>query len=267
MRIHPMRLWKKRPSERLSSLGWSGVSLGTLALAWETIARVTEFPFLPPLSRVLGRLAELVRDGAILGNLSTSLTNFAIGLAVCIGVGVPVGIAMGVSSRTRAALDIYVNAFLTAPSLVFAPIFFAIFGLSRAAIVAVIITYGLFIIIVSAEGAVKAVQYDVVEMANAYGASRRDIVREVVIPSSIPGVMAGIRLGAGRAVKGMINGEMFIAAVGLGAIIIRAGRRFDAETVLAVLIVTVVTALLIGVLIQIIDKRLTHWLPDNARRI
>lgn len=257
---------KFRAYERRQTATWSGASLLFLAGAWETIARVSEFPFLPPITRVLQRLWELIASGQILGNLSTSLTNFAIGLAVCIGVGVPVGIAMGVSRRIRTALDIYVNALLTAPSLVFAPIFFAIFGLGRGAIVSVIITYGLFIIIVSSEGAVKAVQADLVEMATAYGASNRNIVREIVIPSSIPGVMAGIRLGAGRAVKGMINGEMFIAAVGLGAIIIRAGRRFDAETVLAVLIVTIVTALLIGAVIQILDKRLTHWLPDTARQ-
>lgn len=63
----------------------------------------------------------------------------------------------------------------------------------------------------------------------------------------------------------MINGEMFIAAVGLGGIVMNAGRRFDAETVLAVLIVTVVTALLVSLAVQSVDRRVNNWLPSVER--
>lgn len=241
------------------------LSLGIAIIGWELVGRIAEFPFLPPFSSVLARLVELTREGLIIESLATSLSNFVVAFGICIGVGVPVGIAMGVSKRIHDALDIYVNAFLTSPSLVFAPIFFAIFGLSRWAIISVIITYALFIVIVSAEGAVKAVDPALEEMAQAYGASRRQVIREIVIPSSVPGIMAGLRLGSGRAVKGMINGEMFIAAVGLGALIINAGRRFDATTVLAVLLITIAVALLIGLLVQAIDRRITAWLPETAR--
>lgn len=241
------------------------LSLLVAAVGWELVGRIAAFPFLPPFSSVVARLVELTRDGLIISSLGTSLANFAIAFAICIVVGVPVGIAMGVSKRIHDALDIYVNAFLTAPSLVFAPIFFAIFGLSRWAIISVIVTYALFIIIVSSEGAVKAVDPALAEMSRAYGASRRQFIREIVVPSSVPGIMAGLRLGSGRAVKGMINGEMFIAAVGLGALIINAGRRFDATTVLAVLLITVAVALLIGMFIQAIDRWLTSWLPETAR--
>jgi NitT/TauT family transport system permease protein len=69
----------------------------------------------------------------------------------------------------------------------------------------------------------------------------------------------------GRAVKGMINGEMFIAVVGLGKLVIDAGRRFDAESVLAVLIVIVVVAMAAVKLVQLVDARLTSWLPSTAR--
>lgn len=237
----------------------------TALVLWELVARITEFPFLPPFTAVAMRLVELTVDGEILGNLATSLSNLAIGFAICLVVGIPVGLAMGISRRVHHALDIYVNALLTAPSLVFAPIFFALFGLSRWAIVAVIVTYGLFIIIVSAESAVKEVDPAIVEMAVAYGADRRSVIREIVLPSAVPGIMAGVRLGSGRAVKGMINGEMFIAAVGLGAIIINAGRRFDATTVLAVMLITILAALVVASLVRLVDRRLTNWLPDTAR--
>jgi ABC-type nitrate/sulfonate/bicarbonate transport system permease component len=69
----------------------------------------------------------------------------------------------------------------------------------------------------------------------------------------------------GRAVKGTINGEMFITAVGLGAVVISAGRRFDAAAVLAVLLVIIIVALIAVKAIQLIDARMTSWLPSNAR--
>lgn len=234
-------------------------------IGWEAIGQIYRFPFFPPLSAVVWRLWELMLSGEIFGNLLSSLSNFALGLAFCVIVGVPLGLAMGILPRLRSALNIYVNAFLTAPSLVLAPIFFTIFGLSRWAIVSVIISYGLFIIIVSSEGAVASVDDSLVEMAVAYGASRQQVVAEIIIPGTTPLVFAGLRLGAGRCVKGMINGEMFIAAVGLGAIIINAGRRFDATTVLAVLILTVFVALGVSAVIRLIDRRLTRWLPDTSR--
>jgi NitT/TauT family transport system permease protein len=63
----------------------------------------------------------------------------------------------------------------------------------------------------------------------------------------------------------MINGEMFIAAVGLGQIVIEAQGAFDAETVLAVLLLIIIVALLAVKLVQIVDARLTSWLPSTAR--
>jgi NitT/TauT family transport system permease protein len=78
-------------------------------------------------------------------------------------------------------------------------------------------------------------------------------------------IFAGLRLGMGRAVKGTINGEMFITAVGLGAVVISAGRRFDAAAVLAVLLVIIIVALVAVKAIQLIDARMTNWLPSTAR--
>ena len=77
--------------------------------------------------------------------------------------------------------------------------------------------------------------------------------------------MAGIRLGVGRAVKGMINGEMFIAVVGLGGVVMTAGRNFDAETVLAVMLLIILVAFGAVGLVERIDRRLTAWLPETSR--
>ena len=213
-RDHPPRARVRR---RVRVPWREGASLAVGAVLWEVVGRSVDATFFPPLSAVLVRLVELVVGGDILTNLAGSLANFAIAFAFCIVVGVPVGMLMGLSPRLHSALDIYVNAFLTAPSLIFAPIFFAVFGLSRWSIVAVIVMYALFIIVVSSESAVRNVDPAIVEMARAFNANRVQRFFAVILPAALPMVLAGLRLGAGRGVKGMINGEMFIAAVGLSA--------------------------------------------------
>lgn len=235
------------------------------AVIWEVAARILQVRFFPPLSDVLARLWTLTVDGEILGSLSASMLNLLIAFTVSVAAGIAIGLLMGASRRIDAALDIYVNAGLTAPSLVFAPVFFSIFGLSRMSIVAVIITYTVFIVVVTTKDAVRGVPVELREMARCYGSSEPQMYVKIVLPAALPLIMAGVRLGAGRAVKGMVNGEMFISVVGLGALIMNAGRTFDAETVLAVLIVVVLVSFLLVRILQVVDRRLNGWLPATSR--
>jgi NitT/TauT family transport system permease protein len=250
---------------RTSDTRFTVASLLVGGLIWEAIGQVSRFPFFPPLSAILARLAQMTADGQILEPLAGSLTNLAIAFTFSVVVGVTVGVLMGAFWKVDAALDIYVYALLTAPSLVFAPILFSIFGLGRGAIVGVIVLYSLFIIILNTAAAVRSVPVELVEMGRAFKASKRNLLLRIIIPSATPLIMSGIRLGAGRAVKGMINGEMFIAVVGLGAVVIHAGKIFDSESVLAVLIAVIIVAFVLVWIVQSVDRRLTAWLPDTQR--
>jgi NitT/TauT family transport system permease protein len=236
------------------------------AVLWEIVARIWDVDFFPPLSAVLRRLWQMTADGEILGSLGNSLLNLLIGALISVVIGVGVGMLMGAYKKVEQALDVYVYALLTAPSLVFAPIFFSIFGLGRASIIGVVVMYATFIIIINTASAIRSVPVPLIEMGRSFCATDWQVFRRIVIPAAMPLIMAGLRLGMGRAVKGMINGEMFIAAVGLGALVMDAGRRFDAETILAVLLVIIIVAVATMQLVQLLDRRVTRWLPSTARK-
>lgn len=244
----------------------STISLGVGLILWEIVGRAWDVSFFPPFTEVVEALGELFETGAIQQNLAASLTNLLLGFTISVIGGVLIGALMGLFPIINSALDMYVYALLTAPSLVFAPIFFSIFGLGRGSIVALIVTYAMFIIIINTADGVRGVRRDLVEMAQSYNATRFQTVRWVVIPAATPMIMAGLRLGVTRAVKGMINGEMFIAVVGLGRVVTQAGGRFDAAAVLAILIVIIAVAWLASALVRAIDNRLTSWLPSINRR-
>ncbi|MGW7088190.1 ABC transporter permease [Streptomyces sp. NPDC054871] len=241
------------------------VSLAAGALAWELTGRLADASFFPPLSTVLARLRELAADGLIYASLRDSLVNLALGFAISLVAGLGIGMAMGHWRKVDAALGVYVYALLTAPSLVFAPVFFALLGAGRASIVAVVVTYAMFVVIVNTASAVRSAPAHLVEMARSYGAGEAQVLLRVVLPAAAPMIMAGVRLGIGRAVTGMINGEMFIAVVGLGHVVTEAGGRFDSAGVLAVLVVVIVVALGATALVQAVDRRVTRWVPNTSR--
>lgn len=237
-----------------------GIVVGVVL--WEFLGRVLQLSFFPPASAVFARMAEMIIGGEIWPSLRVSLQNLGYGLVIMFAIGLPVGVLMGVSHAINAALEPYVNTLLAAPSLVFAPIFFSLFGLSRWSIVSLIVFYGVFILILNTATAVGRPRQDLIEMADSLCATRWQKIRWVVLPGAMPLLMTGVRVASGRAVEGMINGEMLIAVIGLGFIVQSAGQRFDATTVLAVLFVIVGIALLVGRVVEVLDRRVTRWVGD-----
>ena len=241
-----------------------GASLEVAALLggvvlWEALGWILAMPWLPPFSKIVMALAQFVQSGVILGNVASSLQGLAIGFAISLTLGLLVGCLMGRYRRVEKALDIYVNALLVSPAMIFAPILFAVFGLSGAVRIAVIVLYSVFVIIMNTATAIRTVDPALVEMASSFGASERQIFLRILLPASLPLIFAGIRLGMGRAVKGMINGEMLIAMVGLGALAQRYGSQFESAKVFAIALVVLIIALACNWVVQAAENRLTRW--------
>jgi NitT/TauT family transport system permease protein len=244
----------------------SAAALAAGAVLWEVLGRSLDLIFLPPASDVVVRFWELIVSGPALEELAGSLSNLAIGYLIAAVSGVAVGVAMARITWLEQALDPYVYAFLTAPTIVFVPIYFAIFGLSHWAIVALIVQYAVFIIIVNTVTAVKTVDTELVEMARVFGARNElVVVHKVLLRAALPLISSGLRLGLGRSIKGMINGEILIAVVGLGGLSSRFGRAFDSEGVLAVLLLVIIVALVLDRGALYLDRRVNAWLPSTYR--
>jgi NitT/TauT family transport system permease protein len=229
------------------------------AAVWEALGWGLGLQWLPPFSKVMEALAQFVRSGAILANLGSSLQGLVIGFGLSLVMGLVVGGLMGRYRYVEKALDVYVHALFVCPSIVFAPIFFAIFGLSDLSRIAIIVVYAMFVIVINTATAIRTVDPSLVEMARSFGCREHQIFARILLPASLPLVFAGIRLGMGRAVKGMINGEMLIAFVGLGALAQKYGAQFDAAKVFAIAMVVLIIGLVTNWFVQTFEHRLTSW--------
>jgi len=245
------------------SSGWAAAAASLLsgAIVWEVAGRLFAIDFLPPLSSVLSRLVDLVINGNLIGQLGDSLLNLVLGVAISIVVGIGLGIAMGSYPRLYGALDPYVTALNSTPVLIFAPILFNFFGLSRWSIVALIAISMSVYLTINTAAALRGVSRSLLDMGRSFNASDRQLFSFISLPAALPFILATTRLAAGRGVKAMINGEIFIGVVGLGGVVTRAGAQFDATTVLAVMFVIAAVGFGLLGIVAALEARFTSWLP------
>ena len=191
--------------------------------------------------------------------LAASLAALSAGYLSAIVLGIPAGMALGRFRLLNDALAPALDVLLAVPSVLLVPVFFGIFGLSRMTEVAVVFLYSWVVIIYMTRSGLAAVDSAHVEMARVFCASQRQMLLKVLLPGSLPAIMAGLRLGMGRAVRGMINGELLIGPVGLGALLRRYGDRFDAASVYGILVVVVALAVITSHGVRTVDRRVNGW--------
>lgn len=234
----------------------TAASLAAGVCGWEFLARTSILASVPPFSSVIATVTSMSLDGRIAQPLAASLTSLAIGLSAAAVIGTLVGFLMARSYAIEHMTSIYLDALMAAPTLVYVPVLFAAFGVTRSAQVATVFLYAFFVITASTSAGIKGVDPRFIAMARAFGATERQVLRFVLLPASAPVVLAGLRLGTMRAVKGMVVGEMIIALSGLGALLKIYGAQFDMHGVLAVLLVIVLVSIACNALVGAVARAL-----------
>lgn len=226
---------------------------------WELLGRTLNLLVLPPMSQILAALWTFLLDGTLAENLLVSLITLFAGMAIAMVVGIVIGGAMGLSRTVESALDVYVNAMMAAPMVAFVPLFILLFGLGYPTRIMTVIVFAIFPIIVNAFAGMRNVDRPAIEMARSFGATKRQMMWQVRIPSAFPYLLAGIRLGTARGVKGLINGEVLVTVVGLGGLVNQYGTAFTMDRLYAVIFFIIALAM---VLIRLVDWSSRRLVPQ-----
>ena len=235
------------------------LALAAGAIVWQAASYILRFPFMPPLGEVAQATWRMTLSGEIPGSLGRTLGVLALGYGLAAVVGVPVGLMLGRYRLLAYMCDPYLDALLAVPSVLLVPVFFGLFGLSRTTQVAVVFVYSFVVIVLMTRSGLATLDRAYVDMARVFGASERQIFRRVLLPGALPTVMAGLRLGIGRAVRGTINAEMLMGPFGLGALLRQYGSHFDAASVYGILVVLVALALAANQAVHAVDRRVNRW--------
>jgi NitT/TauT family transport system permease protein len=247
-----------------SRFGTNFFSLLSLALLWEVTGRAMDSTLIPPLSQIGAAWWKLLSSGKLLSNLSMSLTTLVTGFGLAVLIGVVVGLLMGRFRAVEYFLDLYVNALMSAPSTAFVPVLILWFGLGVESRIAVVFLFAVFVIIINTMTGVKQVDTVLVEMARSFGAREKEIFFMIILPAALPAIMAGLRLGMGRAVKGMVTAEMLLTLTGIGAMIMQYGSSFATDSLFAVIFTVLLIAVFTMKAVHWLDRRLTGWKAEIA---
>lgn len=240
------------------------LSIFSLAAAWEVAGRMFDSILIPPLTKIGAAWWKLFVSGKLLANLTASLWTLAAGFVLAVLIGIVIGLLMGRFRAVEHFLDLYINSLMSAPTTAFVPVLIMWFGLGVESRIAVVFLFAVFVVIINTMTGVKQVDNVLLEMARSFGAREREVFLKIMLPAAMPAIMAGVRLGMGRAVKGMVTAEMLLTLTGIGAMIMQYGSAFATDALFAVILTILVVAMIAMKLVQIIDRRLTGWKVEVA---
>jgi ABC-type nitrate/sulfonate/bicarbonate transport system permease component len=193
---------------------------------WEAVVRTFAPPYVAKPSTVALAIPRVIVDPAFIEATRVTLTAVAEGLAIALVFGTIIGLIMGRSVIAERSLRHYVNGFYAVPMIVVLPLLSLWFGYSGAARLATIVFAAIFSIIINVADGARSVPRDYLEVANSFRSGRLRTMIDIVLPSSMPYFLAGLRLAAGRALIAAVVAEFFTAIGGLGYYILYHSRTF-----------------------------------------
>jgi ABC-type nitrate/sulfonate/bicarbonate transport system permease component len=241
-------------------------SLVVLIGAWEIFGRDVNPVFGSYPSAIAEAAVALARSGKLWTALLDSLRPFAVGYALAIVVGVPLGLIIGRFRVVEAAIGIYITAGYAMPLVALVPLLILWLGLGFTVKVAIIFLLSVFPICINTWLGVTAVPKSLIEVGKSFVAPDSVILRRIILPATLPYIMAGVRLAVGRAVVAMVIAEFFTSISGLGAIIITSANNFDTATTFVPIIIIMLLAVALNFLIGAVERWVAPWQAEIAGR-
>lgn len=234
-------------------------SLAIWFIVWELIGQARLSTIIPPFSRVVAAGITIVPTEKFSAAASISLRSFAIGMALSLAIGIPFGVLMARVESLGRILGMWVNIFVSAPISALVPILMAVVGIGETTVVVTVFLFAVFVIILDTRVGVKQADRSLVEMARSFGARRDQLYTKVLILSALPEILAGLRLGAIRGVKGVVIGQLLVAIIGVGELFELYSQYFLMEEFWALVIIVFMFALAVSEAIAFLEKRVEYY--------
>ena len=218
-------------------------------------------------SRIAARVAEWLQNGIILNNVFITLYEALMSFILGALAGIVVGFLLGRSDLWSRVLHPFIQVVNALPRLVFAPIFFLIFGLDENSKIALGFSLVFFIVFFNAYQGVREVDRNVFNNTRMLGANERQMTWHVLLPSALTWILTSLHTSVGFAMVGAVVGEYLGASKGLGHVIAQSEGNLDATGVWAGMVVLCVVVVLVEVIVTQLERRLVRWKPQPAGEV
>jgi NitT/TauT family transport system permease protein len=256
------RLYKFYLNQEKKILGSAAVII--FLIVWELVGNVFQLinPMFMSAPSLIGKAAvQLFGSGEIFNDLYVSGIELFWGYILSAVVAVPFGIAIGWYKKIAYIFDPFVNAMNATPRVALLPLVIIWLGIGILSKIGIIFLGAVFPILINTRDGVKTTPANLLVAARSFGASEWMLFRSVVLPSTIPFIISGLRLGLGRAIVGVMVGELYAATAGIGFMITVAGATFQTDKVFVGVLVFALTGMFGMELLTRVEKRFDTWRP------
>jgi len=233
-------------------------------LLWEIISRfaVSNALFLAAPSQIAVAIYNLAVTGQLWHHVGVSAAEFALGYVIASVLGIALGLAMASSVTMKQALQPWVSGLYATPTIALAPLFILWFGIGIWSKVIVVISLVLFPVAINTEAGLRTTSERLIEMLRSFGATRRQIFLKVSLPSAVPFILAGLKLGIGRGLIAVVVAELFGSRAGLGRLISQSADAFNMPELFAGVVVLAIAGIVMTAGFGWLEKRLVPWTRD-----
>ena len=237
-----------------------------LVSAWELVLTyifpVNPFFFTKP-SLIAAAFMEQIQGAKLWHDLAVSSQAFLWGFSFAVIVGIPVGLVMGWRRRVEYSLDPFLTALYASPLVALAPLFIIVFGVGVLGKAALVFLLAVFPFIFNAFAGVKSTDSLLINVIRAYGGSEKDLYLKVILPSTMPYIIAGARLAIGRGLVGIIVGEFYAASEGIGFAITQAGDTYRLPDMFVGIIILSLVAVGLTELMRKLELAVAPWRAND----
>ena len=226
---------------------------------WEVIGRLELLFLIPPFLDVVKALLNLFVTKKFYEALAISVQAFAVGVGLAVVIGIPLGVLMGRVKFVDRLIGMWVNVFVSAPLTAIVPALMVIVGFGQATVVVTVVLFSVWIIALDTRAGVKGINPSLLEMTRSFGARNIEVYTKVIFWAALPEILAGLRLGMIRGVRGVVVGQLLIAIMGIGELFELYSRNFLMDRFWALVIFIFLFAYLVSELVNRLEHRVEFY--------
>jgi NitT/TauT family transport system permease protein len=258
-----------KPHQRLRLSAMRGEHVGILSvitglIVWQIFSDyvVANPLFLASPMQVLSALVSLASSGELWPHLGTSALEFALGYAIASILGIAIGLLIATSSFWKSWLQPWISGLYATPTIALGPLFILWLGIGIWSKVLVVVLLVIFAVIINTEAGIRSTSERYLEMMRSFGATRSQLFLKVSLPSATPFILAGLKLGIGRGLIGVVVAELFGSRLGLGRMVGASADSFNMPELFAAVTILAVSGIAMTMGFAKLEARLVPWTKD-----
>lgn len=226
---------------------------------WEVIGRLDLVVLIPPFTDVIAAGVTMLPSKRFQDAIAISFSAFAIGMAFSVTTGVVLGVLMGRVKAIGELMGMWVNIFESSPLTAVIPVLMAVLGFGQPTIITAVFLFSVWVIALDTQVGVKHVNPSLLEMGRSFGAGRFTLYSKILIFAALPEILAGIRLGVIRGVKGVVIGQLLVAIIGVGELFELYSRNFLMEEFWALIVMLFAFAFAVSEAVGYVERRVAYY--------